>query len=46
MKNQRNFDEGGGFCLPALSARLEVKPHNRSHTLNLVSGSPETSEDE
>jgi hypothetical protein len=46
MKNQRNFDEGLGFCLPALSANLYIKPHNRSQTLNLVSGSPETSEDE
>jgi hypothetical protein len=46
MKNQRNFDEGLGFCQPALSDRLPPSPHNRKQHANLVSGSPETSEDE
>jgi len=44
MKIQRNFDLMAGFCQSTLSGRFRKAP-KRSHTANLVSGAPGTSED-
>ena len=41
---QRNFDCAAGFCRPLLSARFAVAPI-RSHSTDLVSGTPGTAED-
>src|ERR1700745_4435831 len=44
MNIQRNFDLMAGFCQSALSDRFRKAPI-RSHTADLVSGAPGTSED-
>ncbi len=44
MITQWNFDWATGFFQPLLSDRFALAPI-RSHTANLVSGAPETSED-
>jgi hypothetical protein len=44
MKMHRNFDPRAGFFQSLLSARFRGAPI-RSHTANLVSGSPGTPEE-
>jgi hypothetical protein len=39
-----NFDGAAGFCPPILSDKFRKYP-SASHTVDLVSGMPETSED-